>query len=236
MAVGLASLLVTYGHRPSEITILTMYLGQKNLLQRQLQGYPNLSQEEDSVIISTVDNYQGDENQIVIVSLVRSNPKGTVGFLNERTRRCVAQSRAKSCVIFIGNLETVKRAACWNLLLKKMEGVGSYVGPDLKISCPNHKTSSSKKLTSHKDILELKDKPSLLCDIPCGILFPCGKHGCRATCQPQHDHSKCTTKVLFIFPKCGHVGTKACWKDVTKELCMAVIDFNFPVCGHPEKR
>ena len=232
MAVGLASVLITYGHRPSDITILTMYLGQVSEFRRVIKNNKNLTRDDETVNISTVDNFQGDENKIVIVSLVRSNTAGKVGFLAELPRRCVAQSRAKSCVVFIGNPETVRRARCWESLLKKVQ----FNGPYLEISCPNHSTSSTQKLSSGKDAERYVDNPSLLCSIPCGLLYSCGKHTCTATCQPEHKHNKCITKVSFNFSRCDHVGTKPCWKDVSKELCMTVIDFNFPDCGHPEKR
>ena len=232
MAVGLASVLITYGHRPSDITILTMYKGQVNELRSVMKNNKKLTRDEETVNISTVDNFQGDENKIVIVSLVRSNTAGEVGFLNKLNRRCVAQSRAKSCVVFIGNPETVRRARCWDILLNKVH----FNGHSLEISCPNHSTSSTRKLTTGKDAERYVDNPSLLCSIPCGLLFSCGKHSCKTTCQPEHKHNKCITKVSFSFSRCGHVGTKPCWKDVSKELCMTVIDFNFPDCGHPEKR
>jgi superfamily I DNA and/or RNA helicase len=50
-----------------------------------------------------VDNYQGEENDIILLSLVRSNDDGTIGFLREDNRVCVAMSRAKKGLYVIGN-------------------------------------------------------------------------------------------------------------------------------------
>merc|ERR1719219_3079948 len=106
MAVTLALLLILYGQKAEDISILCAYLGQVGVVRRKIEMYrkefPNLLPEnkEESIIVNTVDNYQGDENKVVIVSLIRGNSKGEVGFLKEMPRRCVAQSRAKSCVVF----------------------------------------------------------------------------------------------------------------------------------------
>ena len=68
-------------YKPSQITVLTMYLGQliemRHCLNRmQLSG----------IKISTVDNYQGEENDIVLLSLVRSNEQDKIGFLKINNR------------------------------------------------------------------------------------------------------------------------------------------------------
>lgn len=59
------------------------------------------------VRVSTVDNYQGEESDLVIASLVRSNPRGDIGFLKEPQRVNVLLSRAKLGMILIGNSETL---------------------------------------------------------------------------------------------------------------------------------
>lgn len=54
-----------------------------------------LSARQDRVLVSTVDGYQGEENDIVILSLVRSNDDNNIGFLKTDNRVCVALSRAR---------------------------------------------------------------------------------------------------------------------------------------------
>ena len=69
--------------------------------------------------VHTIDMYQGDENDIVIVSLVRSNNKKMIGFLKLLNRRCVAQSRARCGLYFIGNSETLSNDTNWNTMITK---------------------------------------------------------------------------------------------------------------------
>ena len=59
------------------------------------------------VRIATIDNFQGEENKIIIVSLVRSNPKNVPGFLKVQNRVNVMLSRAKHGMYLIGNRQTV---------------------------------------------------------------------------------------------------------------------------------
>ncbi len=63
------------------------------------------------VRIATIDNFQGEENQIIIVSLVRSNPKHIPGFLKVQNRVNVLLSRAKHAQYIIGNRETVRSSS-----------------------------------------------------------------------------------------------------------------------------
>ena len=85
------------------IGIICMYAEQKKLI---LQKFNALNWSEDLkklVKIDTVDSYQGKENRIIIVSLVRSNEENKVGFLFKSNRINVALSRAKDRLIIVGN-------------------------------------------------------------------------------------------------------------------------------------
>lgn len=88
---GLAGYLLKQGYEASSITVLTTYTGQMFLLKSQFNNSPSLK----PVHITCVDNFQGEENDIILLSLVRSNPEGKMGFLNVSNRVCVALSRAK---------------------------------------------------------------------------------------------------------------------------------------------
>ncbi len=87
------------------ITIITPYSGQVEFFQSHLA---RLSDEKKNVItIQTIDSFQGRESDLVILSLVRSNDKGEVGFLKEERRWNVALTRARHQMIVVGDSATL---------------------------------------------------------------------------------------------------------------------------------
>ena len=106
--------LLRQGYLPERITIITMYTGQVLEVKRQVRGLidgsitfpfkadtaqlPWLKQtikKLGAIRVCAVDNFQGEENDIILLSLVRSNKEQQIGFLAEDNRICVALSRAK---------------------------------------------------------------------------------------------------------------------------------------------
>jgi len=83
--------LILQGYAPSEITVLTTYTGQMFLLKKEISTFNSCN----GVRVTVVDNYQGEENKIILLSLVRSNAENNIGFLKTDNRICVAISRAK---------------------------------------------------------------------------------------------------------------------------------------------
>lgn len=61
--------------------------------------------------VSSVDGYQGEENEIVLLSLVRSNNNNSVGFLKTNNRVCVALTRARLGFYIAGDLKLLARAS-----------------------------------------------------------------------------------------------------------------------------
>lgn len=88
---GLAGYLLKQGYPASSITVLTTYTGQMFLLKSKFRSSESLK----PIQITCVDNFQGEENEIILLSLVRSNAAGKMGFLSVSNRVCVALSRAK---------------------------------------------------------------------------------------------------------------------------------------------
>ncbi len=76
--------------------------------------------------ISTIDSFQGQEKEIIIVSLVRSNDEGTIGFLNDYRRMNVAITRAKEQLFVIGDSATIGGDAFYNSFLTYIEKAGMY--------------------------------------------------------------------------------------------------------------
>ncbi|KAK3394684.1 P-loop containing nucleoside triphosphate hydrolase protein [Podospora didyma] len=96
--------LVEAGVRPEDIAVVTPYNAQVAILAPLKEAYPGIE-------IGSVDGFQGREKEAVIVSLVRSNPDGEVGFLAEKRRLNVAMTRPKRSLTVIGDSETVKRGS-----------------------------------------------------------------------------------------------------------------------------
>ncbi|MCJ1409741.1 hypothetical protein MMC19_003824 [Ptychographa xylographoides] len=91
--------------------------------------------------IATVDNFQGEEAKVVLVSLVRSNEQRSCGFLRTTNRINVLLSRAKHGMYIIGNSETYSRIEMWAKVIEMLRG-GQNLGPQLGLCCPRHPDTS----------------------------------------------------------------------------------------------
>lgn len=78
------------------------------------------------VKISTVDSFQGQEADVIIISLVRSNDKGEIGFLNDTRRMNVAMTRAKHKLVMVGDSATISNSTFYKNLLDYLEANGQY--------------------------------------------------------------------------------------------------------------
>lgn len=63
--------------------------------------------------IECVDGYQGEENDIILLSLVRNNIENNLGFLNIQNRICVALSRARNGLYIMGNMDNLIHSTLW---------------------------------------------------------------------------------------------------------------------------
>ena len=98
--------------------------------------------EFEGVRVSTVDNFQGEENDIILLSLVRSNSDNNVGFLKEENRVCVALSRARQGLYCIGNFTMLRsQVPLWDTIMSDMESKGK-LGDGLVLYCSNHPETS----------------------------------------------------------------------------------------------
>lgn len=84
---------------PEDIGIISPYDQQVSRLKSALKDY--------HVEIKSIDGFQGREKEVIIISLVRSNPEGNIGFLRDYRRLNVALTRAKRKLIIIGNTSTL---------------------------------------------------------------------------------------------------------------------------------
>jgi hypothetical protein len=87
--------------------------------------------------IATVDNFQGEEAKVVIISLVRSNMMKSAGFLKTTNRINVLLSRAKHGMYIFGNANTYAHISMWSKVLGMLEEA-DVIGPAFSLCCPQH--------------------------------------------------------------------------------------------------
>ncbi|MEE6510160.1 hypothetical protein FKM82_029319 [Ascaphus truei] len=167
------------GYDPSQITVLTTYTGQLHCLQKMMP-----KSKFEGVRLCVVDKYQGEENEIIILSLVRSNLEGQVGFLKIPNRVCVALSRAKRGLFCIGNMQMLSNIPLWSKINDVLKANGQ-IGRELKLQCENHPNTLSYVSTSE----DFSNVPEGGCTIPCEYRLNCG-HVCTLLCHPYDPEHK----------------------------------------------
>lgn len=181
--------------------------------------------------LATVDNFQGEEAKVIVVSLVRSNSKHKVGFLRTENRINVLLSRAQHGMYLIGNAETYLNVPMWADVHSQLSRANA-VGTELALCCPRH--SDTPILCSEPHDFERKS-PEGGCSLPCTRrLEPCG-HQCQAKCHSavMHDGFACGKPCPRIRLTCDHECPKLCGEDCGP--CMTKIqDVELP-CGHIKK-
>jgi ATP-dependent RNA/DNA helicase IGHMBP2 len=110
--------LLELGLDPADIAVISPYAAQVRHL-RDNAPHPDVE-------IDTVDGFQGREKEAVIVSLVRSNVLGDVGFLAETRRMNVALTRARRLLVVIGDSATISNHPFFHALMEHFETRGAY--------------------------------------------------------------------------------------------------------------
>jgi ATP-dependent RNA/DNA helicase IGHMBP2 len=110
--------LLEAGLAPADLAVISPYSAQVRLLREKLRR-PDLE-------IDTVDGFQGREKEAVIVSLVRSNPDGEIGFLEDIRRMNVALTRARRKLIVIGDSATITLHPFYQRLVTYFDSIGGY--------------------------------------------------------------------------------------------------------------
>ncbi len=110
--------LLDIGVTSSELAVITPYAAQVRWLRERLK--------QAQIEVDTVDGFQGREKEVVIISLVRSNVAGDIGFLADVRRMNVALTRARRKLILIGDSSTVGRHPFYQRLLAYVEAHGGY--------------------------------------------------------------------------------------------------------------
>ena len=110
--------LIEHGVDPRDIAVIAPYAAQVRWLRDHYRGA--------KVEIDTVDGFQGREKEAVLISLVRSNAEGEIGFLGDQRRMNVAMTRAKRKLIVIGDSTTLGNHAFFARMLEYFEKHSSY--------------------------------------------------------------------------------------------------------------
>ncbi|KFY97455.1 hypothetical protein V500_02048 [Pseudogymnoascus sp. VKM F-4518 (FW-2643)] len=179
--------------------------------------------------IATVDNFQGEESKIIIISLVRSNKEKKVGFLRTTNRINVLLSRAQHGMYLIGNTDTYSNISMWTQVIRMLEATDS-VGNAFGLCCPRH-TDTVMQAFEPFDFERLS--PEGGCQLSCDRrLTECG-HKCLTRCHSDtmHDVFKCPQPCQRLHTPCNH----GCQKQTCGEncgLCMMKLDNVHLPCNH----
>ena len=258
MVVACVRYLFQQGYKPTNLVVLTPYLGQLLKIQNALSSTWNVFIDEmdfmearsflqgvdgfeptrtegpidSSIRVATIDNYQGEEADIVIASLVRSNADHSIGFLREPERVNVLFSRARACEIIIGNRETLeasrgtyeplKGGPLWRKILGHLESCGNIFG-GLPVVCQSH--GEKAVLKTPEEIAE--GSPDGGCTKQCSKLLECG-HPCTKQCHVG-PCVQCAVTCRDTCPR-GHTLVKKC-SDPGPPKCKHTISWKCPL-GH----
>ena len=119
LVVQIVQALRDSGLAAADIAVIAPYAAQVRLIREQLRSEPELE-------VDSVDGFQGREKEAVIVSLVRSNAEGEIGFLRDTRRMNVAWTRAKRKLFVIGDSATVGGHPFYGAMLEHVEASGGY--------------------------------------------------------------------------------------------------------------
>jgi helicase required for RNAi-mediated heterochromatin assembly 1 len=190
---------------PHGITVLTFYNGQRKVILKLLKQQEFLAGEYLSV--NTVDSYQGEENAIVLLSLVRSNEQGNIGFLEVTNRVCVALSRARLGFYIFGNATQLSKDPLWDQVIAIMGNNPNRVGSRFPIECLKHNRKS--------EIQYPRDWNGRFgCNQKCAESLDCG-HRCPLTCHSfSHQivvcKARCQRSLICGHP-CGMECSQQCY-------------------------
>ncbi len=178
-----------------------------------------------------MDDFQGEENDIILLSLVRSNLKQNIGFLGIKNRICVTLSRAKKGLFIIGNKEMLrdKQKTIWPEVISKLQSIDS-IGDSLLLHCPIHRDQTVEAKFA-KDFLKC---PEGGCLKQCNTRLSCG-HVCRLFCHP-YDREHIKYKCQKPCPKtlsCEHKCTRKCYECTPNcQPCLVPVPKFLKECGH----
>ena len=107
--------------------IITPYRGQARLIRRLLKMQHYFRKLRRYITVGTVDGFQGQERDVIVISLVRDNAGGSIGFLRDLRRMNVAMTRARMKLIIVGNSQTLSHHRFYRELAEHIRRHGEFV-------------------------------------------------------------------------------------------------------------
>lgn len=108
------------------IAVISPYKQQINLLQSQLAQSADLQVYLSKISVNTIDSFQGQERDIVYISMTRSNTEGNIGFLSDIRRMNVAMTRARKKLVIIGDSATLASFPFYADFIAYAEALNTY--------------------------------------------------------------------------------------------------------------
>lgn len=183
-----------------------------------------------SVRLATVDNFQGEEAKVVVISLVRSNPQNKCGFLGTSNRINVLLSRAKHGCYIIGNSKTYLNVPMWSQIIDLLRAGGNF-GTTLDLRCPRHPERHMS--VSQPDHFAMFS-PDGGCNTPCDRRLNCG-HACTAPCHSDvlHRAVNCHEECPRFKSGCDHPCPRECGEPCEDKCYVQLENIVMPLpCGH----
>ena len=115
------------GKIPFSIGIISPYRHQVAWLKEQVVSHPQLQAFLPNITVNTIDSFQGQERDIVYISLTRSNADNVIGFLSEIRRMNVAMTRARKKLVVIGDSATIAQFPFYADFIEYVEQAGGYM-------------------------------------------------------------------------------------------------------------
>jgi len=197
MASYLAAFFLFQGVQPSSITIITPYLGQRREIKTCLRAHTEIKGLNE-VQVSTVDRYQGDENDVIILSTVRTQK--LTDFLKLENRMIVACSRARHALVILASEDLLQKSPHWASVINTLGK--EHVTPTPSLRCSRHAVT---QLTLTCQVCEDDMRapgggaPPVFCAEPCGFVLCKTGHTCERVC---HSDPHPSTQVGSNCPKC----------------------------------
>ena len=108
------------------VAIISPYKQQISILKEQLLHAPSLQMYGNKISVNTIDSFQGQERDIVYISMTRSNEEGEIGFLSDIRRMNVAMTRARKKLVIIGDSATLASLPFYADFISYAESLNAY--------------------------------------------------------------------------------------------------------------